>query len=131
MAAHKIPYVAQASISHWRDLIQKAAKAISVKGPAFLNILAPCPRGWRFPSEKTIELAKLAVQTGFWPLYEVENGVWRLNFKPKELKPITEWLSLQGRFKHLFKPDKEHLLKSWQERINRDWQELLKRCSES
>jgi pyruvate ferredoxin oxidoreductase beta subunit len=128
IAAHKIPYVAQAAISHWKDLIQKATKAISVDGPAFLNILAPCPRGWRFPPEKTIEMAKLAVQTGFWPLYEVENGVWRLNFKPKELKPITQWLSLQGRFRHLFKRDRAEILQAWQERIDQEWQELVKKC---
>ncbi len=128
VADHNIPYVAQASVSHWKDLIDKAEKAFSVEGPAFLNVLAPCPRGWRFPSEKTIEMAKLAVQTGYWPLFEVEDGAWRLNYRPKELKPITEWLKTQGRFRHLFKPGNEGLLEDYQRLVDEKWQKLLVRC---
>jgi len=128
MAAHNIPYVAQASISHWKDLVKKAEKAFAVEGPAFINVMAPCPRGWRTPNEKTIEIAKLAVQTGFWPLYEVEDGEWKLNFKPKELKPVEDFLKPQGRFKHLFKPGNEHLLEEWQNQVNRNWDQLKKRC---
>ncbi|MCL5291015.1 MAG: thiamine pyrophosphate-dependent enzyme [Actinobacteria bacterium] len=128
VADHCVPYVAQASVSHWKDLVEKAEKAFAVDGPAFLNVLAPCPRGWRFPNEKTIELAKLAVQTGYWPLFEVEDGVWRLSFKPKDLKPIAEWLKLQGRFKHLFKPGKETLLEEYQRLVSNKWQRLVERC---
>lgn len=128
MADHNIPYVAQASISHWKDLVEKAEKAFAVDGPAFLNVLAPCPRGWRFPNEKTIELAKLAVQTGYWPLFEVVDGEWSLSFKPKELKPIAEWLKPQGRFKHLFKPGNERLLAEYQELVGVNWRRLLRRC---
>jgi pyruvate ferredoxin oxidoreductase beta subunit len=87
MVAHNVPYAAQASISHWKDLMDKAEKAFAVEGPAFLNILAPCPRGWRIGNDMTIDISKLAVQTGFWPLYEVVDGEWRLTNKPKELKP--------------------------------------------
>ena len=101
MAAHRIPYVAQASPSHWNDLATKAKKAFDTNGPAFLNMLSPCPPGWRYSSEQSIELARLAVDTCFWPLYEVENGVWKLTYKPKTIRPITDWISLQGRFKHL------------------------------
>ncbi|MDI6715347.1 MAG: thiamine pyrophosphate-dependent enzyme [Actinomycetota bacterium] len=128
MAAHNIPYVAQASISHWKDLVEKAEKAFAVDGPAFINVLSPCPRGWRTASDATVEIAKIAVQTGFWPLYEVEDGEWKLNFKPKELKPIVEFLKPQGRFKHLFKPENAHLLEEIQNQVNKNWEALKKRC---
>ncbi|MHB0977349.1 MAG: thiamine pyrophosphate-dependent enzyme [Candidatus Aquicultorales bacterium] len=128
IADHNVAYVAQASISHWKDLVEKAEKAFSLEGPAFLNVLAPCPRGWRFPSEKTVELAKVAVQTGYWPLFEVVDGAWSLNYKPRELKPITEWLKTQGRFKHLFKPGNEAMLEEYQRLVDENWRRLKHRC---
>ncbi|MEW6188749.1 MAG: pyruvate ferredoxin oxidoreductase [Actinomycetota bacterium] len=128
VAAHNIPYVAQASPSHWRDLVTKAEKAFNAEGPAFLNILAPCPRGWRYPTNQTIRMARLAVETCFWPLYEVENGNWRLTHKPKEKKPLVEWLKPQGRFKHLFKPENRHVMEEFQAKVDEDWNNLLKRC---
>ena len=117
-AAHNIPYVAQATISHWNDLVTKAQKAFTVNGPAFLNVLCPCHRGWRYPMEDTVSIAKLAVETGFWPLYEVENGKWRITVKVRERKPILEWLKLQGRFKHLLKPENQHIIESIQKDID-------------
>jgi len=130
IAAHNIPYVAQASVSHWKDLTTKAEKAFAVEGPAFLNIFAPCPRGWRTPSSQTIEIAKLAVQTGFWPLYEVEDGVWRQTVKVINRKPLEEFLKPQGRFKHLFKPENAALLAEIQADVDRTWERLLGRCSQ-
>lgn len=127
MAAHDIPYVAQASISHWKDLTEKAAKAFAVEGPAFINVFAPCPRGWRIPFDKTVEIAKLAVQTGFWPLYEVEDGVWRQTVKVVNRKPIEEFLKPQGRFKHVFAPGNEHLLEEIQAEVDRKWEQLQQR----
>lgn len=128
MAAHHIPYVAQASISHWKDLTMKAEKAFAVEGPAFLNVFAPCPRGWRIPYDKTVAIAKLAVQTGFWPLYEVEDGVWRQTVKVRDRKPIEEFLEPQGRFKHVFKPGNEALLAELQHDVDMAWDEVLGRC---
>ncbi|MBN2405029.1 MAG: pyruvate ferredoxin oxidoreductase [Coriobacteriia bacterium] len=128
MAAHGIPYVAQASISHWKDLTAKAEKAFAVEGPAFLNVFAPCPRGWRIPYNKTVEIAKLAVQTGFWPLYEVEDGVFRQTVKVHNKKPIEEFLKPQGRFKHLFKPENAELLAEIQGDVDRAYGALLGRC---
>lgn len=122
--AHRIPYVAQATIYFWQDLINKAKKAFAQKGPAFLNVLAPCPRGWRFPSYKTVEIAKLAVETGIWPLYEVERGKLVLTYKLRKRKPIEEWLKSQGRYKHLFKPENERIIKSLQEEIDQMWRSL-------
>ncbi|HOR42808.1 MAG TPA: thiamine pyrophosphate-dependent enzyme, partial [Atribacterota bacterium] len=130
MVAHRIPYAAQASIWRWSDLIDKAHKAFYTKGPAFLNILSPCPRGWRYPSEETIKLSKLAVQTNFWPLYEVENGKWKLNYKPKERLSVTEWMKAQGRFKHLLVPEHEALVAEIQQEIDDNWDKLLTLCGE-
>jgi len=128
MAAHGIPYVAQASISHWKDLTSKAEKAFAVEGPAFLNVFAPCPRGWRIPYDKTVEIAKAAVQTGFWPLYEVEDGVFRQTVKVHNKKPIEEFLKPQGRFKHLFKPENADLLAEIQSDVDRAYDALVGRC---
>jgi len=125
VAAHKIPYAAQASIWRWNDLIEKARKAFYTKGPAFLNVLSPCPRGWRFASEDTIKMAKLSVQTNFWPLYEVENGKWKISYKPKERKPITEWMKPQGRYKNALRPENKWLVEEIQKDVDDNWDRLL------
>lgn len=114
MAAHHIPYVAQASVSNWKDLVAKAEKAFACDGPAFINVLAPCPRGWRIPSDKTVEVARLAVQTGFWPLFEVVDGKWSMTKVKGDRLPLEEFLKVQGRFKHLFKPRNEELIATLQ-----------------
>ncbi|MFQ3573126.1 MAG: thiamine pyrophosphate-dependent enzyme [Thermodesulfovibrionales bacterium] len=126
MAAHGIPYVAQASPSHWQDLVKKVKKALEIKGPKFMNIFAPCNRGWRSQNNDAILLSRLAVETCYWPLYEVENGVTRITVKPKEKKPLVDFLKPQGRFKHLFSPQNEHLLKDAQEQVDKNWERLLK-----
>lgn len=126
MAAHGIPYVAQASPSHWLDLMKKVRKALEIKGPKFMNIISPCNRGWRSRTNDAILLSRLAVDTCYWPLYEVENGIIRITVRPKEKKPITEFLKPQGRFKHLFAPENEWMIKKIQEEIDRDWELLQK-----
>jgi pyruvate ferredoxin oxidoreductase beta subunit len=128
MAAHNIPYAAQASISHWKDLTTKAEKAFAVEGPAFLAVFAPCPRGWRIPYNMSVEIAKLAVQTNFWPLYEVEDDEWRVTVKVANKKPLEEFLKPQGRFKHLFKPENAELLAQLQADVDRNYERLLGRC---
>ena len=130
VAAHNIPYVAQANPWRWNDLVEKARKAFYTDGPAFINVLSPCPRGWRFDSKDTVKISKLAVQTNFWPLYEVENGVWKLNYRPKERKPIKEWMEAQGRYKHLFRSENEYIIKEIQEKIDKNWEKLLAKCGE-
>ena len=122
-------YAAQASISHWKDLTNKAEKAFAVKGPAFINVLSPCPRGWRTLPSASIEIAKLGVQTGFWPLFEVEDGHWRQTVKVMNRKPITEFLKPQGRFKHLFTPENAELLEAVQGEVDRYWEYVMRRCS--
>lgn len=131
VAAHKIPYVAQAAASSWNDLVTKAEKAFKVDGPAFLNVIAMCHRGWRFPQEDTIQVSKLAVETGFWPLIEVENGIWKFTYKPKQRKPVVEFLKLQGRFKHLFKEENRFVLEEIQKDIDDNWARLERLCEAS
>lgn len=126
MAAHNIPYAAQASPSHWLDLMKKVRKALEINGPTFLNIISPCNRGWRSRTDDAIALSRLSVETCYWPLYEIENGVTRLTFKPKEKKPLVEFLKPQGRFKHLFAPKNESLLKQLDADVDAEWQRLLR-----
>jgi pyruvate ferredoxin oxidoreductase beta subunit len=128
IAAHQVPYVAQGSISHWRDLTTKAEKAFAVDGPAFLNVLAPCPRGWRSKTADTIEIAKAGVQTGYWPLFEVEDGEWNQTIKVRERLPIEEFLKTQGRFKHLFAEENAGLLAEIQADVDAYWEYIQKRC---
>ncbi|MCL2826677.1 MAG: thiamine pyrophosphate-dependent enzyme, partial [Eggerthellaceae bacterium] len=123
IAAHgNIAYVAQATVGNWRDLVTKAEKAISVDGPAFLNIFAPCPRGWRYSSELTAEISRLAVATKFWPLFEIENGKWKLSpVREKDERPLEDFLKLQGRFSHLFKPGNEALIQEMKDDLAAYW----------
>jgi pyruvate ferredoxin oxidoreductase beta subunit len=133
MAAHNIPYVAQASISDWKDLTAKAEKAFAADGAAFINVFAPCPRGWRIPHDMTVEIAKLAVDTAFWPLFEVVDGEWRMTTRRvtrENRKPIEEFLKPQGRFKHLFKPGNEALLARVQDEVDHYFDYVLKRAGQ-
>ena len=100
-AAHDIPYAATACPSYPFDLMNKIKKGVEAKGPAYVHVFVPCPTGWRTRSNQTIEIGKLAVVTGVFPLYEVENGRYRLNVDPPKLKPVEEYLKPQGRFRHL------------------------------
>jgi pyruvate ferredoxin oxidoreductase beta subunit len=126
MAAHNIPYVAQASPSHWQDLFKKVQKAHEIKGPKFINVIAPCNRGWRSKTNDAVQLARLAVNTCYWPLYEIEDGVTRITVTPKEKIPVAEFMKPQGRFKHLFAPENEALLRQVQDEIDREWEKLQK-----
>jgi pyruvate ferredoxin oxidoreductase beta subunit len=127
MIAHNIPYVAQATPGFPKDLSDKVEKALATDGPSFMNVLAPCPRGWRYEMEESMEIARLAVDTCFWPLFEVENGKVRVSRKPKEKIPVVEWLKKQGRFRHLFKDENRHIIDEIQRDVDRNWEWLLKR----
>ena len=126
MVGHHLPYVAQTiAIGNFSDLYTKAEKAIYTEGPCFLNTLAPCPRGWGYNTEDLMQINKLAVDTCYWPLYEVENGVYHVTYKPANKLPIEEFLRPQKRFKHMFKPGNEWMIKEFQDEVDRRWQELL------
>ena len=130
MVAHGIPYVAQTTfIGNFKDITEKAHKAIYTPGAAFLNVMAPCPRGWRYPSEKLMEVTKMAVETCVWPLYEVVEGKYILSYQPKNKLPVEEYLKMQGRFAHMFKPGNEWMIEEVQKEVDRNWEELLKLCA--
>ena len=126
MVGHHLPYVAQtAAYLNFKDLYEKSEKAIYTEGPAFLNVLSPCPRGWGYNTEDLMLINKLAIETCYWPLYEVENGVYKINYKPAKKLPIEEFLKPQKRFKHLFKPGNEWMIEDFQKEVDARWQELL------
>lgn len=131
VAAHDAPYVAQASAGNFRDLNKKAEKAFAIEGPCFINVLSPCPLGWICDSSKTVEICKLAADTCFWPLYEVEHGEYRLTYKPREKKPVEEYLKTQGRFRHILRDESKKLLQELQDEVDRQWERLLKKCGEA
>ncbi len=132
--AHHPPYAAQTSISEPEDLYRKVMKAKDIKGPKYIEILAPCPPGWRFSMDKTVDMGKLAIETGAWTLWEYENDQVIFNGKSKLLleekikaKPIEEWLKYQGRFKHLFVPKRdEKQLKVIQDHTDAQWKRYRK-----
>ena len=121
-AAHYVPYVATASVGYPEDLIAKINYMKTVKGFRMLIIQSPCPVGWRYDPAKTIEIARSGVQSGIWPLYEIVDGVdFKLNYKPKELKPVTEYLRPQARFRHMTEEETAEV----QERMSSRWAKLL------
>lgn len=126
--AHHIPYVAQASISHWHDLSEKVKRAVQTDGPSFINVLSTCQLGWRHEPKEAINIARLAVDSRFWPLYEIVNGRYRLTHIPEKVIPIDVWLKEQGRFSHLFTPEYKEILINIREKIDDDWNRLLERC---
>lgn len=125
-AAHRIPYAAQAAAHNVVDIYNKAKKALSADGPSFLAVLQPCTTNWKYDTALTMKYSKLAVETNFWPLYEIENGKVHINYKPKERKPIEEFLKGQGRYRHLFKPENRYAIEEFQSLIDEEWERLLK-----
>jgi pyruvate ferredoxin oxidoreductase beta subunit len=128
--AHHIPYVAQAASSHWYDLSRKAARAAAAPGPAFLNVLTDCPVGWGHEPRLAPRLVSAAVESCFWPLYEVREGRYRLTYFPTSKVMVEEWLRPQTRFQHLFVPGSEELLAEIQRRVEAEWTTLLEKCGE-
>ena len=130
IAEHNVPYVAQTTLTKdFKDIHKKSEKAIYTEGAAFLNLLAPCPRGWRYETADVMEICRLAVETCYWPLFEVDHGNWTLSYEPTRTLPIEDFLKPQGRFKHLFKPGNEDLLVQFQAEVDRRWEDLLYRCA--
>jgi pyruvate ferredoxin oxidoreductase beta subunit len=123
-AAHDIPYVATACHSYPFDLMEKVKKAINTPGPAYLQVLSVCPTGWRCPTDLTVRIGRLAVETGVFPLYSIENGEYKLSVDYPELKPLREYTKLQGRFRHL----SEAKLDQIQERVIKEYAKLKAKC---
>ncbi len=126
MVAHDLPYVATASLAYPTDFFKKIQKADSIRGTKYIEMLAPCPPGWKFPSDSTVKVSRLAVQAGVWLLYEYENGktsytagTKRIIEGQSELVPVMEYLNLQGRFRHLFSQEEaDKRVAEYQERID-------------
>lgn len=125
--AHNIPYVATVNPSYPKDLADKVHKAKSIKGAKYLHVYSACPTGWRCATDLSIELGRLAVETGIFPLYEVENGTYRLTKKISRIKPVSDYLKLQGRFRHLTDDVREEI----QKQVDYDYQQLLKKAGVS
>ena len=129
IAAHNVAYVGQTTfMGNFKDMHEKTDKAVYTHGASFLNIMAPCPRGWRYDAENIMEICKMAVETCFWPLYEIQDGKWTLNYMPKNKRPVEDFLKLQGRFRHLFNESNEYLINDIQAAVDTKWQALLKKC---
>jgi pyruvate ferredoxin oxidoreductase beta subunit len=121
IAAHRIPYVATASVSLPLDFMEKVKRAVSIEGSSYIHVLAPCPTGWGFPGEKTVELGRLAVDTGMWILYEILNGELKVTYKPTTKIPVKEYLKTQKRFKHL----SDELIEKIQRDIDERWEKTF------
>jgi pyruvate ferredoxin oxidoreductase beta subunit len=126
--AHHVPYVAQAASSHWHDFSEKVERAAHANGPAFLNVLTDCPVGWGHEPRLSPRIMDAAVESCFWPLYEVVEGRYRLTYVPSEVVPVEDWLRPQKRFRHLFEPENLHLLSVIQRRVDEEWTDLVTRC---
>lgn len=124
VAAHDIPFAAQTSIHLWPDIASKVQKAMSAEGPSFINILSPCQLFWGFPPNLTIKIAKLAVETGIWPLYEIENGKYKINYAPAKFLPVGDWIKSQIRFKHLLLPENQTIVEQIQKEVDKEWKKL-------
>ncbi len=128
MAAHRIPYVATACTSYPLDFVTKLRKAREIQGTKYIHLLSPCPTGWRYDSSKTVEMGRLAVTTGVWALYEIEQGKFKLSSPSERLinkdrrKHVNEYFSRQGRFHGLSKEEIERIQK-W---VDEDWEKYRK-----
>ncbi len=122
MVAHKISYTATACIAYPEDFIKKVKKAKDIMGTKYIQVLAPCPTGWRYDPAKTIEISKMAVESGIYPIYEVENGVYKINRKVKN-KTVKEYIKMQRRFGHLT----DEVIDEIQKNVDREWELLLRK----
>jgi pyruvate ferredoxin oxidoreductase beta subunit len=126
---HHVPYVAQAVATHWHDLSRKVSAAVAVDGPSFLNVLTDCPVGWGHEPRLMPRVLNAAVDSHYWPLYEVVNGRYTLSYEPAPAVPVADWLRLQKRFAHLLQPDARPVLDLIQAQVDADWSDLLGRCA--
>jgi pyruvate ferredoxin oxidoreductase beta subunit len=138
MLAHEMEYVATATPYYWKDLITKVRKGLEVNGPAFLHIFAPCPRGWHTEPGKTMEYSKLSVESCVFPIWEAINGKRQLStpskliaLAPQKKKPVKDYVTGQGRFRHLFTPQNQHVLDEMQRLTDERWKQLLQKCEQA
>ncbi len=126
VAAHHIPYAATATLAYQRDYANKVRKALSYNGPTFIHALAPCTLGWGYDPSLTVAISRLAAETRFFPLFEIENGALKMTMRFPKPKPMDEYVKTQRRFAHLFKPENQHILKQIQQNVDENWERLLR-----
>jgi pyruvate ferredoxin oxidoreductase beta subunit len=128
MAAHHIPYAAQVAPNKWKDMVKKIQKGFDANGPVYINAMSACTTEWKFPIHQTIEVSDMATDSLVFPLYEIINGrELNITYRPKNIVPVRDYLGVQPRFKHLFKPEYEYLIDEWQKRVDKDWEYLQRR----
>jgi pyruvate ferredoxin oxidoreductase beta subunit len=128
--AHHIKYAAQANVAYLSDLKKKAKKAFETDGPVFLSVFSPCTNNWKFPTSQYVNIAKLATETNFWPLYEIEDGKYKINWATEKPKELEEFLKTQGRFKHLFSEKNAPVLAEMKKIVKDEWQSLVNKTEE-
>jgi pyruvate ferredoxin oxidoreductase beta subunit len=124
MIAHDLPYVGQASVHRYQDMVGKLQKAIAVRGPSFVNVLSACPVGWGLETDDVLAAAELAVECNVWPLYEFENGRYHITYRPANPRPLTDYLKSQTRFRHLLKPEYADVVRRFEEYAALRWKQL-------
>ncbi|MCY0868254.1 MAG: thiamine pyrophosphate-dependent enzyme [Desulfurococcus sp.] len=137
MVAHRIPYVATTTPAHWMDLMKKVRKGLEVNGPAFIHALSDCDRGWRHETDISVEVMRRAVDTCYFPLWEwtpqqgymLTDRSLAIARNPALKQPIEKYIEVQGRFRHLLKPENKELLKQFQEYVDAVWEDLLRRAA--
>jgi len=127
VAAHRIKYAAQANVAYLADLKKKAKKAFETDGPVFLSVFSPCTNNWKFPTSQYVAIAKLATETNFWPLYEIEDGKYKINWSTENPKPLEEFLKTQGRFKHLFSEKNKGVIGEMKKIVDLEWNRLAEK----
>jgi pyruvate ferredoxin oxidoreductase beta subunit len=123
--AHGVKYLAQANVAYRNDLKMKAKKALATDGPSFLLVMQPCTNNWKYPTSEYVHYGKMATETNYWPLYEIEEGKYKINYTVKERRPIEDFLKGQGRFKHLFTSENKKVIETMQGMVDEEWDKLL------
>lgn len=122
MAAHGIPYAASASLAYPLDYLKKIQKALQIDGPTYIHLQSPCINGWGLKEDQGVEVARLAVETCVFPLYEIYHGyALKITVRPRQKKPVEEYLKLQGRFQHLFKEKWHWQIEEFQRQVDENW----------
>ncbi len=128
MGAHGAPYVAQVAPNKWKDMVKKLQKSLETEGPCFINAMSACTTEWKFDPKDTISVSDVAVDSLVFPLYEIIDGKeLNITYRPKNILPVRDYLGIQGRFKHLFKPENQHVIEQWQKDVDARWEYLQRR----
>jgi pyruvate ferredoxin oxidoreductase beta subunit len=128
MAANGSSYVAQVAPNKWKDMVKKIQRGFDTEGFVYINAMSACTTEWKFQPHQTIDVSDLATDSLVFPLYEIIDGKeLNITYRPKNIVPVRDYLAVQPRFKHLFKPENEYVIQEWQKRIDAQWEYLQRR----